>query len=1659
MRLGWVVGNAGIWGTLIIILIAHVISITTGLSVSAIATDKKVGAGGVYYVLSRSLGLPIGGAIGITLFVGTALSIALYLVGFAESFNAYFGYEMDINDIRITGTVALMALMAIALISTSVALKTQFFIMAAIALSLVSIFLGSTEQVPQSFNSFGVEDGASMEEIFAIFFPAVTGFTVGIAMSGDLKNSKKSIPYGTILSIVVGLIIYVVLAIFIGLSIDPEVLNSNNNILMEIAIYAPAVAAGIWGATLSSALGGILGGPRILQAMSIDKITPKIFAKGRGKDKEPWNALIITVVIAQCGILIGELDLIARVVSMFYLAAYGFINISYFLESWASSDFHPTFRIKKWISLLGFFATFAVMFKLDMIAMLAAFVFIGGIYLWLQKKQVALGTGDIWHSVWNTVVRKGLKNLEAKEDHLRNWKPNILLFSGGTNQRPHLLEMSRALAGKGGMITNFDLVENEKATVLFPKHKQSVKDELLDKYGIFGRKVEVQNVFKGIENIASTFGFSGIEPNTILMGWAKNTNDPIWFAQMTQRLIDLDYNVLYLDYDERFGFGQYKQIDIWWRDMADNIDLTLNVAKFLLTSDDWRQARVRVILVNNTMQEGFERRIHAKLDEYRIPGSVKVFHNAIERKEYYDIMKSTSVGTDLILAGIPDVPHESVKNFVQTTNNLFSVVGTCLLIKSSSKLGNEIVGQENIAGSIKAPKLIVNEHSVNVLLPADEILASEVLSVKGRLYAISESVVNSELASIRNSFSVQLADAKKSILDKLDVLIANKASLQEIKDAQVDLLKYFNLRLKAFSSNDLVYLSERIDELFQNYLEQVNLLVESSPEKLVRKLNKVDLTIRGTDSRLEKAAKRRKLTATYFGINLKVKIPVRSILSYQISTSGLANLFSFQHKLGVATYTIQDEIRSNFIQSISLFDDITTSADKVKFSIEEKFKLVEKFIDQQRDYLYTYLIQSANHLCNHLSAEIELISAAERGRQMNGQVINKDKISKEILGYYRYWLVNQNCVTDQASLDMSMHEVTYSIKSIADGLKAELNSSMFDFAIRAVKIAKQQLQEIGLLMTKGKFSEAAEFNLQISDQLSYNDLVLNSAMSELQQLVYKLPKNIKAFDSESKNSFGTFQREQIELFTIDIAHIADYLIDQQLQLPIEHELQVIPQSCRTILNQAMHSMRLVSFSLTAQHDDATKQIVLNDVFSKAVNGVDKVLEDLLVLKKNSLDKLDEIFLTAISNLNATYIIEQADELESASKRGASVGEFKVWWRGLKEKVRLKWMKLSGRLIAKRDDLSYAEFRLENRLYQNPHEQLRNFVEKATPTESVLQNLPFYYQQLFTGKHAPKIEFLQNRGRELDEAKFGLDRIRNGANGGLLIIGDPLSGKTFFSEILARENGQARVIKIEAPITGSTRTKDLIYVLQKQIGSKNFTEEVILDAPKGSIFVFDDVELWWERSERDNSVIKLITTLIQDYSNDYIFIVNVNLYAYKLMQMQCNFANYFIATIRLSPFSSRLLGETIFSRHKAGGLEYALNGVPEIELTERKSKKLMEQYYQLSKGNIGVALHQWQANITNVENNLLQIQYPVVYEMPEIKEQEWLVLLAQFILHKHLTLSRIKRIFNHESKEQSFFLLQNLMRSGLIEQVMGSTYRIPPYLVGFVIVSLKEEHLI
>jgi solute carrier family 12 sodium/potassium/chloride transporter 2 len=230
LRLGWVVGEGGLIMTIGIILLAHIISVSTGLSISSIATDKKIKTGGIYYILSRSLGLPMGGAIGITLFIGTALSIALYIVGFTENLLSVVpqlsdltGVENSVNQVRLIGTIVIFILVILAFISTSLVIKTQYFILGAIALSLLSIVFGFfTEGSGQGSEVLlkAASEESSFEDLFKVFFPAVTGFTAGVAMSGDLANPKRSIPLGTMASIIVGFVIYILLAIGIAFFVD-----------------------------------------------------------------------------------------------------------------------------------------------------------------------------------------------------------------------------------------------------------------------------------------------------------------------------------------------------------------------------------------------------------------------------------------------------------------------------------------------------------------------------------------------------------------------------------------------------------------------------------------------------------------------------------------------------------------------------------------------------------------------------------------------------------------------------------------------------------------------------------------------------------------------------------------------------------------------------------------------------------------------------------------------------------------------------------------------------------------------------------------------------------------------------------------------------------------------------------------------------------------------------------------------------------------------------------------------------------------------------------------------------------------------------------------------------------------------------------------------
>ena len=372
---------------------------------------------------------------------------------------------------------------------------------------------------------------------------------------------------------------------------------------------------------------------------------------------------------------------------MFYLTAYGFINLSYFLESWANPDFQPTFKIKRWIGLVGFVACFGVMFKLDMIAMIAALAVISGLYFMLRRKEVKINSTDIWKSVWENVVNKGLMRIDTKHDIETNWNPNIILFSGSSEHQRYLLELSKAVSGKTGVVTNFKLIVDKESKVPLKKREQVVREDMYNDLGIFARQIKVNNLYKGITNIATTFGFSGVEPNTIMMGWPKGLEDSSEYAEMTETLLYLDYNLLYLDFDRKSKFGRYKTIDLWWRETdSKNAEMMLNIARFIIAAPKWNQTSIRVLFVdnNNVGPEIIHAKISKLVEDLRVLVQIVIVENVIDQIPFYDLIKKYSKSTDLTVVGIPNYKIEKQAQFILKTNDLFETIGSTLLVKAAN---------------------------------------------------------------------------------------------------------------------------------------------------------------------------------------------------------------------------------------------------------------------------------------------------------------------------------------------------------------------------------------------------------------------------------------------------------------------------------------------------------------------------------------------------------------------------------------------------------------------------------------------------------------------------------------------------------------------------------------------------------------------------------------------------------------------------------------------------------------------------------------------------------------------------------------------------------------------------------------------------------------
>ncbi len=618
LRFGYAVANVGFWGVLGIVVIGHMVTIPTAMAIAEIATNQKVEGGGAYYIISRSFGLNLGAAIGVTLFLSQAISVSFYVIAFAEAFSPVFdfvnqNYGLHLSDTRIISLPAMGILVVLMLTKgANVGMKFLYSVVAILFISLIMFFAGSSHKELDEVNLYRtIENHDSFFYVFTIIFPAFTGIAAGLGLSGDLKDPKKSIPLGTMLATGLGIIVYIAAALKLILSASLEDLGSDQLIMSEIAIWGPIIPIGLACACISSALGSVIVAPRTLQVLGNDKLfitrpLNKWISKGRLKDNEPINASIITSIIAIFFVAIGSVDFIAEVISMFFMVTYGAICLISFLEHFAADpSYRPTFRSRWYWSLLGALLSIWLMFKMNMPYAILSLMIMAGIYLLVssynphRRGLARLFKGVIFQLSRALQIFMQKSDKQETEEH---WRPSVVCISKDSFRSLSAFDLLRWMSYKYGFGTYIHLINGYLSRETIDTSK-SVKSKLLklaedSKSQVYMDSIISPSYTSAIAQVIQLPGVSGKANNSILFEFSKENPENLKYILDNYELIKAKAFDVYVLGSSVKGFGYRKEMHVWLRsDHYENANLMILLSYIILGHTNWKGAQIKIFAV------------------------------------------------------------------------------------------------------------------------------------------------------------------------------------------------------------------------------------------------------------------------------------------------------------------------------------------------------------------------------------------------------------------------------------------------------------------------------------------------------------------------------------------------------------------------------------------------------------------------------------------------------------------------------------------------------------------------------------------------------------------------------------------------------------------------------------------------------------------------------------------------------------------------------------------------------------------------------------------------------------------------------------------------------------------------------------------------------
>uniref|UniRef100_A0A8C1X9N5 Solute carrier family 12 member 7a n=1 Tax=Cyprinus carpio TaxID=7962 RepID=A0A8C1X9N5_CYPCA len=733
LRLTWIVGTAGIMDALAIVFMCCSCTMLTAISMSAIATNGVVPAGGSYYMISRALGPEFGGAVGLCSYLGTTFAGSMYILGTMEIFLTYIMPNAAVfkagtgepngmqNNMRIYGTCCLAIMVLVVFVGVKYVNKLALVFLSCVMLSIMAIYAGviqSAIKPPDSqvcllgnrmlqnsmfdkcqktevinnvttptklwtlfckgdlgnatcneyftqnnltviqavpgllsgvisgeySNRITHQKGKSSEPasdkpidmpyvfndittfftlLVGIYFPSVTGIMAGSNRSGDLRDPQRSIPTGTIMAIATTSFIYISCVVLFGACIDGVVLRdkygeSVNGSLVVATLAWPSswvIVIGSFFSCCGAGLQSLTGAPRILQAISRDGIMPFLQVFGHSKSNgEPTWALLLTAAICEIGILIGSLDNVAPILSMFFLMCYLFVNLACAVQTLLRTpNWRPRFKFYHWsLSFLGMSLSLSLMFVSSWYYALVVILISGCIYKYIEYRGAEKEWGDGIRGLSLNAAQYALIKLEEAPPHTKNWRPQLLVLlkldSDLGVKHPRLLSFTSQLkAGKGLTIVCSVLEGTYMAREADAKlSEKNIKAAMAkEKTKGFCHVVVSSNQRDGFSHLIQSAGLGGMKHNAVLMAWPANwkqsESNLSWknFIETVRETTAAHQALLvaknidsFPTNQERLGVGT---IDVWW--IVHDGGLLMLLPFLLRQHKVWRRCKMRIFTV------------------------------------------------------------------------------------------------------------------------------------------------------------------------------------------------------------------------------------------------------------------------------------------------------------------------------------------------------------------------------------------------------------------------------------------------------------------------------------------------------------------------------------------------------------------------------------------------------------------------------------------------------------------------------------------------------------------------------------------------------------------------------------------------------------------------------------------------------------------------------------------------------------------------------------------------------------------------------------------------------------------------------------------------------------------------------------------------------